>query len=62
VQLLNSTCNIANDEVRVKLRYFDILSGFFDLDSIEWYLKFKNTPFVGKYCVRSAIHKIYFIY
>lgn len=60
--LLSSACNISNDEVNVKLRYFDILSGFFNLDSIGWYLRFKSTPLIGEYCTRSAIHIIYYIY
>lgn len=55
-------CSIANDEVNVKLRYFDLLNSFFDLESISWYLRFKSTPLVGEYCTRSAIHKIYYIY
>jgi hypothetical protein len=53
---------MANDEIGFKLRFFDILSGFFDMESIEYYLKFKNTPVLGKYCTRSAIHKIYLFY
>ena len=59
IALLSSTCSITIDEPRAKLSYFDVLSSFFDLESVEWYLSFKNSPFIGNYCVRAAVHKIY---
>ena len=47
------------DDPRMKLNYFDVLSSFFDLESVGWYLGFKNSPLIGDYCVRTAVHKIY---
>jgi len=37
------------DELTVKLRYFDILSGFFNLEEVNWYTVFKNWPIVGRF-------------
>ena len=62
IQALNSSCKIANDEVTFKLRYFDILSGFFELESIERYMRWRGLPLVGNYFSRAVIHKIYFVY
>jgi len=60
--LLSSTCSIVEDDPRLKLNYFELLSGFYDLESIDWYLKFKNTPIISGYFTRAAINKIYNIF
>lgn len=62
VALLSSTCSITSDDPRLKLNYFDTLSSFFDLESVGWYLGFKTSPFIGNYCVKAAIHKIYNVF
>ena len=56
---MSSTCSITIDDPRLKLNYFDVLSSFFGLESVGWYLGFKNSPLIGNYCIKEAVSKIY---
>lgn len=62
INVLSSTCNIVGDELTVKLRYFDILSGFFNLEEVSWYTVFKNWPIVGRLANEAILSKIYMVY
>lgn len=59
INILASSCSITYDDVAQKLRYFEILSGFFELESIDFLMKFRNTPIIGKQCVLSVVQKMY---
>lgn len=57
-----STCKIIGDKFKSKLRYFDILCGFFNLEEVKWYNYFKNWPIFGRFANMAIVSKIYLVY
>lgn len=62
IQVLSESCGIANDEVGEGFRFFEVLSSNFTMDTMKFYMKFKDTPLVGSKITEMLIQKIYFIY
>lgn len=62
IKILTESCDVANDEVSIKLRYFDLLSSNFTVETMGFYQRFKDTPLIGKFVVRAMIQKVYFAY
>ena len=55
ISILSSSCDIANDNTHSALNYFEILSRNFTMNTIEYYLWFKNLTFVGPWVKRMLI-------
>jgi hypothetical protein len=53
---------MVGDELTIKLRYFVILSGFFNLEEVRWYTVVKNWPIIGGFANEAILSKIYMVY
>eukprot|EP00919_Chromeraceae_sp_WS-2016_P064671 GHVR01153189.1.p3 GENE.GHVR01153189.1~~GHVR01153189.1.p3 ORF type:complete len:123 (-),score=7.48 GHVR01153189.1:762-1130(-) len=62
IKILSDSCDIANDNASIRLRYFDILSSNFTINHLKYYMYFKDYALIGNFIVRIIIQKVYFAY
>lgn len=62
MQILIETCDIVNDDVQHSLKYFQVLSGNFTMETMKFYLKLKDAPIIGHSITKMLIQKVYFVY
>ena len=62
IQILSEKCDIVNDDVTKPLRYFEILSSNFTMDTVKLYMRCKDWPIVGPTATKFIINKVYLAY
>lgn len=51
-----------NDTCDEHLNYFEVLSNNFSMETVRFYMYFKNIALIGPWITRMLISKIYFVY
>jgi hypothetical protein len=62
IKVLSESCDIVNDAPNHRLNYFEVLSQTFTMETVKYYMKFKDWALIGPYITRMLISKIYFVY
>lgn len=62
IKSLSDCCDIVNDNTTEPVNYFEVLSSRFSMETVKFYMYFKNFAIIGPFVTRMLISKIYFVY
>lgn len=62
IKILSEICDVANDNSREKLVYYQYIEGALAMDTVKIYTSLRDFSIIGPFFSKMLISKIYFLY